>query len=67
MIRRGHKRAIIAVAHKILEVSYTLLKKHEPYKDPHVDYRELMIRRNAPRWLRALLEFGYLESDRQAA
>jgi hypothetical protein len=57
----------MAVAHKILEVSYTLIKKHEPYKDPRVDYRELTIRRNAPRWLKALQEFGYLEGDRQAA
>jgi hypothetical protein len=30
-----------------------------------VDYRELTIRRNAPRWLKALQEFGYLERDRQ--
>jgi transposase len=61
VIRRGHKRAIIAVAHKILEVSYTLLKRHEPYKDPGTDYREQMVHKNAPRWLKALQEFGYLE------
>ena len=60
VIRRGHKKAIVAVGHKILETIYVVLNKKEPYKDPKVDYEALMVKRNAPRWLKALQKFGYL-------
>jgi len=60
VIRRGHKRAIIAVGHRILEVVYLLLSKKEPYRDPCVDYEALMVKRNAPRWIQALRKYGYL-------
>lgn len=62
-IRRGRKRAIIAVGHKILEVIFILLKRHVPYKDPEIDYEALVVSRNAPRWLRSLEKFGYLRRD----
>ena len=61
-VRRGHKRSIIAIGHKILRVSYSLLKNNQPYQDPGVDYKELMVKRNAPRWVKALAEYGYLNS-----
>ena len=61
-VRRGHKRSIIAIAHKILRVSYSLLKNNQPYQDPGVDYKELMVKRNAPRWVKALAEYGYLNT-----
>lgn len=61
LIRRGKKRAIIAVAHKQLEVAYTILKKREPYHDPAVNYDQLVIARNAPRWIKSLQRYGYLE------
>lgn len=60
VIRRGHKRSIIAIGHKILRIIYTLLEKKEPYHDPTVDYEALMVQRNAPRWICALKKFGYL-------
>jgi transposase len=60
-IRRGAKRAITAVGHKILEVIFILLKRQVPYKDPQVDYEALVVSRNAPRWLRSLQKFGYLQ------
>lgn len=60
MIRRGHKRAIIAVGHKIVEVIYIILDKKVPYKDPGIDYEGLCVERNAPRWIKALLKFGYI-------
>ncbi len=60
-IRRGHKRAIIAVGHKILEIIYVLLKNKEPYKDPCVDYEEMMVSKNAPRWIQCLKKYGYLQ------
>lgn len=59
-IRRGHKRAIVAVAHKILEVIFVLIKKKEPYRDPKIDYEALMVQRNAPRWINKLKKFGCL-------
>jgi transposase len=31
--RRGVKKAIVAVAHKILTIAYTLLRKREPYRE----------------------------------
>ena len=60
VIRRGHKQAIVAVGHKILEVIFVVLNRKEPYRDPKVDYEALMVKRNAPRWLKALQKFGYL-------
>lgn len=30
--RRGHKRAIVAVAHRLLIAVYYILKRHEPYR-----------------------------------
>lgn len=31
--RRGHKRAIVAVAHRLLIAVYHILKQHQPYRD----------------------------------
>jgi transposase len=59
VIRRGHKRAVVAVGHKLLEVIYSVLVNRRPYVDPTVDYEAAMVHRNAPRWLRMLKEYGY--------
>lgn len=64
MLRRGRKKSIIAVGHKILEVVYIILSRKEPYKDPHIDYEAMQVKRNAPRWIRALAKFGYIENTR---
>jgi hypothetical protein len=37
-----------------------MLKNIKPYFDPDINYEELMVSRNAPRWLQALKKFGYL-------
>ncbi len=60
VIRRGHKRTIIALAHKILRIIYSMLKNMEPYRDPEIDYEAIMVARNASRWMKKLREFGYL-------
>ena len=60
VIRRGHKRTIIALGHKMLEVVFIVLSKKQPYKDPDVDYEALAVQRNAPRWIKALKKYGYL-------
>jgi hypothetical protein len=36
--RRGHKRAILAVAHAMLVIAYHLLKRKEDYKELGVNY-----------------------------
>lgn len=61
MVRRGYKRAIVATAHKLLRVLYVVLRDAQPYHDPEADYEELMVRRNAPRWIRMLHRYGMIE------
>lgn len=61
VIRRGHKKAVIALGHKIMRVAYILLKTEQAYKDPEIDYEALMVKKNAPRWIRALKDFGFIE------
>lgn len=61
VVRRGHKRTIIAIGHKILRIIFVLLKKRVAYKDPSIDYEALLVKRNAPRWIQALKKFGYLQ------
>ena len=67
MVRRGYKRAIVATAHKLLRVVYVVLRDARPYHDPEADYEELMVRRNAPRWLRMLQRYGMIEYEPAAA
>ncbi len=57
-VRRGYKRAIVATAHKLLRVIYCVLKTNTPYLDPETDYEALMVKRNAPRWIRMLNKYG---------
>lgn len=63
VIRRGHKRTIIALGHKLLRVVYSMLKNNQPYKDPEIDYEALIVQRNSPRWLKALNKYGYLPAQ----
>lgn len=56
--RRGHKRAIVAIAHKMLRTIFHMLKRGEYYRDSSVDYEELATKRNAPRWIKSLQKFG---------
>ncbi|MBF0234564.1 MAG: IS110 family transposase [Desulfamplus sp.] len=65
VIRRGHKRSIVAIAHKLLQTIYVMLKKHEPYRDPQIDYEELVVKRNSARWIKALDKYGYLPKIKQ--
>ena len=59
-IRRGHKRAIMACAHKILRTIHAMLRLGQPYRDASVDIDALQVKRNAPRWIKALTRHGYL-------
>jgi transposase len=60
VIGRGHKRTIIALGHKLLKTVFILLSRKEPYRDSTVDYRELVVKRNAPRWIAALRQYNML-------
>ena len=59
-IRKGHKRSIVALAHKMLRIVYAMLTHSTPYQDRNVDYEALMVGRNAPRWLKMLAKHGYI-------
>ena len=59
--RLGYKRAILAAAHKLLRVVRAVLRDDRPYVDPGIDYERLAVARNAPRWIRALTQYGFLE------
>jgi transposase len=59
MIRRGHKKAIVAVGHKMLRVIFSRLKTGEVYRDPGISYEELIVKKNAPRWIKMLTKYDY--------
>ncbi len=59
-VRRGYKRAIIAIGHKILRTIFFMLKRREHYRDSATDYEALSVQRNAPRWIKALTKFGFI-------
>ena len=62
-VRQGHKRSIVALAHKMLRTMYAMLSQHTHYADKTVDYAALMVARYAPRWLLGYLAtwlLGYL-------
>ena len=65
--RIGYKRAILATAHKLLRVMHTVLREDRPYTDPDVDYEQLVVERNAPRWIRMLKQHGFLAEAQAAA
>jgi transposase len=60
IVRRGHKRAIVALAHKILRTIFFMIKRREHYRDSATDYEALSVQRNAPRWIKALTRFGFI-------
>ena len=69
--RRGHRKAIVALAHEILVASWHVLSTDQPYIDPGPDAArktsEAAIRNRAVRQLRALGYSVNLEQLRQPA
>lgn len=57
--RKGHKKAIIAVAHQMIRTIYLLFTRRVPYRDPGIDYQARVVEKNAPRWIQALKKYGY--------
>jgi transposase len=64
IVRRGYKRAIVAIGHKILRTLFFMLKRNEHYRDSTTDYEALSVQRNAPRWIKALTKFGFIKQAR---
>ena len=62
VVRRGYKRAIIAIAHKILRTIFFMLKRRVHFRDCATDYEALSVQRNAPRWIKALTKFGFINT-----
>lgn len=60
VIRRGRKRAIFAIAHKLLKLVFLLIDRGEYYRDAKVNYDALSVQRNAPRWIKKLRQYGYI-------
>jgi len=60
IVRRGYKRAIVALAHKMLRTLFFMLKRGEYYRDSATHYEQLSVQRNASRWIKALTRFGFI-------
>lgn len=61
-IRKGHKRSVVALGHKMLRTIYAILASGVHYQDRSVDYESLTVARNAPRWIKMLRKHGFIAS-----
>ena len=59
VVRRGHNKAIVAIAHKLLRTICFMLTRRQAYRDSGFDYAAANVKKNASRWLKALKRFGY--------
>jgi len=59
-IRKGHKKSIVTLAHKMLRIVFAVLKNKTPYRDKVVNYEALSVQRNAPRWMTMLIKHDYM-------
>jgi Transposase and inactivated derivatives len=58
MVRKTHKKAIIALAHKMIRLIFLLLTRKVAYHDPQIDYQAISAKKNAPRWIKQLKVIG---------
>ena len=58
MVRKSHKKSIIAVAHKMIRLIFVLLSRRQPYLDQGIDYAAMSAKKNAPRWIKQLKTIG---------
>jgi len=65
-IREGHKKSIVALAHKMLRTLFATLASNTPYQDRSVDYEALLVSRNAPRWIKMLVKHGFIAKSSAA-
>ncbi|HEY4033186.1 MAG TPA: hypothetical protein VGL94_04395 [Ktedonobacteraceae bacterium] len=56
----GHKKAIVALAHRILVIVYHLLKDQQPYRELGPDHAEEKATEASKHWaVRRLEQLGY--------
>lgn len=67
MVRKSHKKAIVAIAHKMIRLIYLLLSRRHAYIDPHIDYAAISATKNASRWIRQLALIGQWPAPNGAA
>jgi transposase len=65
-VRKGHKKSIVALAHKMLRTIYAMLATGTHYQDRSVDYEALSVARNAPRWMKMLRKHGFIAKPEAA-
>jgi transposase len=58
MVRKTHKKAIIALAHKMIRLIFLLLTRKVAYHDPQIDYEAISANKNTPRWIKQLKVIG---------
>jgi len=58
MVRKSHKKAIVAVAHKMIRLIFLMLSRRQPYIDQAIDYAAMSAKKNAPRWIKQLKIIG---------
>ena len=61
-IRKSHKKCIVAIAYKLIRIIYFMLSRREPYRDLGGDYEAMSAQKNAPRWIKALIKIGMLQT-----
>jgi transposase len=64
MVRKSHKKAIVALAHKMMRLIYVLLSRRQGYLDQHIDYAAMSAKKNAPRWIKQLKLIGKWPASR---
>jgi len=62
IVRRGYKRAIVALGHKILRTIFFMFKRREHYRDSATDYEKLSVQRNAACWIKTLIQHGFIKT-----
>ena len=67
MVRKSHKKTIVAIAHKMLRLIFLILSRQQPYLDQHIDYAAMSAKQNAPRWIKQLKIIGRWPEPKSAA
>ena len=60
LVRRERKRAIFALAHKLLKTVFVLIDRGDYYGGASVDYEAMSVERNVPRWIKMLRKYRYI-------
>jgi len=59
-VRRGYKRAIIAIGHTLLRIIFFMFRRGEHYRDSATDYEAIAVAKGASRWLKMLVKYGHI-------